>query len=211
MFCLDRKCIVVNSRMCINCCNEVVKLVHCRLTQQLIVKKFILALLYFKVVSNHNFHQMNNLAWKLFFSTVKFDLEAFNFTDVYSRSYFTQRCSCHAHLTSFCMTSHNMKLITTMANCEFNYRLCQLTSRFSSNREDDDYWAKLPFYLKPIIFWIYNSCYWVLFFQMMEKSMSLTMQELSKHSETLCQVWAITNRLYIKMQGPIIDWHFVFD
>ena len=25
MFCLDQKCIVVNSRMCINCCNEVVK------------------------------------------------------------------------------------------------------------------------------------------------------------------------------------------
>ena len=40
---------------------------------------------------------------------------------------------------------------------------------------------------------------------MMGKSMSLTMQELSKRSETLCQVWAITNRLYIEMQGPIID------
>ena len=40
---------------------------------------------------------------------------------------------------------------------------------------------------------------------MMGKSMSLTVQELSKRSETLCQVWAITNRLYIEMQGPIID------
>ena len=40
---------------------------------------------------------------------------------------------------------------------------------------------------------------------MMGKSMSLTMQELSKRSEILCQVWAITNRLYIEMQGPIID------
>ena len=40
---------------------------------------------------------------------------------------------------------------------------------------------------------------------MMGKSMSLTMQELSKLSETLCQAWAITNRLYIEMQGPIID------
>ena len=40
---------------------------------------------------------------------------------------------------------------------------------------------------------------------MMGKLMSLTMQELSKHSETLCQVWAITNWLYIEMQGPIID------
>ena len=40
---------------------------------------------------------------------------------------------------------------------------------------------------------------------MMGKSMSLTMQELSKRSETLCQVWVITIRLYIEMQGPIID------
>ena len=40
---------------------------------------------------------------------------------------------------------------------------------------------------------------------MMGKLMSLTMQELSKRSETLCQVWAITNRLYIEMQGLIID------
>ena len=40
---------------------------------------------------------------------------------------------------------------------------------------------------------------------MMGKSMLLTMQELLKHSETFCQVWAITNRLYIEMQGPIID------
>ena len=60
-------------------------------------------------------------------------------------------------------------------------------------------------YLKPIIFWVYNSCYLVLFCQMMGKSMSLTMQELSKRSETLCQVWAITNRLYFEMHGPFID------
>ena len=61
------------------------------------------------------------------------------------------------------------------------------------------------FYLKPITFWIYNTCYLVLFSEMMGKSMSLTMQELPKRSETLCQVWAITNLLYIEMQGPIID------
>ena len=61
------------------------------------------------------------------------------------------------------------------------------------------------FYLKPITFWIYNTSYLVLFCEMMGKSMSLTMQELSKCSETLCQVWAISNRLYIEMQGPIID------
>ena len=40
---------------------------------------------------------------------------------------------------------------------------------------------------------------------MMGKSMLLIMQELSKRSKTLCQVWAITNQLYIEMQGPIID------
>ena len=43
---------------------------------------------------------------------------------------------------------------------------------------------------------------------MMGKSMSLTMQKLSKYSETFFQVWAITNRLYIEIQGPIIDKHF---
>ena len=34
---------------------------------------------------------------------------------------------------------------------------------------------------------------------------AFAMQELSKLSETLCHVWAITNRLYIEMHGPIID------
>ena len=38
----------------------------------------------------------------------------------------------------------------------------------------------------------------------MGKSMSFTMQKLSKRSETF-QVWAITNRLYIEIQGLIID------
>ena len=33
----------------------------------------------------------------------------------------------------------------------------------------------------------------------------LNEQEMSKRSETLCQIWAITNRLYIEMQGLIID------
>ena len=35
--------------------------------------------------------------------------------------------------------------------------------------------------------------------------MSLTMQKLWKPFETFYQVLAITNRLYIDMQGPIID------
>ena len=42
------------------------------------------------------------------------------------------------HTTSFCMMSRNMKLTTTMADCEFNYRLCLLARQFSSNRVDDD-------------------------------------------------------------------------
>ena len=46
---------------------------------------------------------------------------------------------------------------------------------------------------------------------MIGKSMSSTMQELSKQFETLFQVWAITNRLYIEMQGPIMDKHCGFD
>ena len=40
------------------------------------------------------------------------------------------------------MMSHNM---STMADCEFNYQLCQLASQFSSNRVDDDlFGAKVP-------------------------------------------------------------------
>ena len=35
--------------------------------------------------------------------------------------------------------------------------------------------------------------------------MSLTKQKLSKRSETFYPFWAITNRTYIEMQGPIID------
>ena len=37
--------------------------------------------------------------------------------------------------------------------------------------------------------------------------MSLTMQNLSKRSETFFQVLAITNWLYIKIQGPVIAYH----
>ena len=40
---------------------------------------------------------------------------------------------------------------------------------------------------------------------MIGKLMSVTMQKLSKRSETFYQVWAITNQLYIEMQGQIID------
>ena len=36
------------------------------------------------------------------------------------------------------------------------------------------------------------------------KSMSSTMQKLSKHSETFFQDSAITNQFYIEIQGPSI-------
>ena len=88
-----------------------------------------------------------------------------------------------------------------MADCEFIYRLCQLASQFSFNRVDDDlFWAKLPIFIWNLLSFEYK-----LVLLSLEKSMSLTMQELSKRSETLCQVWTITNWLYIEMQGPIID------
>ena len=151
---------------------------------------------------------MINLAWKYFFPRLNSSLEAFNFTDVYSGSYFTQRCSCHAYLTSFCMTSRNVpKLTTNNGRLRVQLPTLQISKLIFFQQSG---WGLVlrkgaTFYLKPIIFWIYNTCYLVLFCEMMEKSMSLTMQELSKRSETLCQVWAITNRLYIEMQGPIID------
>ena len=79
-----------------------------------------------------------------------------------------------------------------------DYRLSQLASQFSSNRADDDlFWAMVPLFFLPFIFWIYDMCYLVLFSEMMGKSMLLTMQEMSKRSEALCQVWAITNLLDI--------------
>ena len=43
------------------------------------------------------------------------------------------------------MTPGNVKL-TTMADSEFNYRLCQLASQFSSNRVDDE--QRCPFLFK---------------------------------------------------------------
>ena len=150
---------------------------------------------------------MNNLAWCCFSSRLNSSLEAFNFTDVYSGSYFTQRCLCHAYLTSFCMTSCNVPKLTTNNGGLWVQLPTLPISKLIFFRQSG--WQLVlskgaTFYLKPIIFWIYNTCYLVLFCKMMGKSMPLTMQELSKGSETLCQVWAITNRLYIEMQGPII-------
>ena len=59
-------------------------------TQQLIVRKIILALFWFKVAQNYiNIRQINNLVCKGFFTTI------------YSGFYFTQSCLCRAYLTSF--------------------------------------------------------------------------------------------------------------
>ena len=77
---------------------------------------------------------MNNLAWKLFFSVVKFEFIGFQFYRRLQRVLFYTK----VYLTSFCVTSRNIKLTTTMADCEFNYWLCQLASQISSNRVDDD-------------------------------------------------------------------------
>ena len=40
------------------------------------------------------------------------------------------------------------------------------------------------FNLKPVVFWIYNTHYLVLCGEMIQKSMSFTLQKLSKHSKT---------------------------
>ena len=74
------------------------------------------------------------------FSAVKIEFRSFQFYQRLQRVLFYTKvfdCSCHAYLTYFCMTPRNVKL-TTMADCEFNYRLCQLASQFSSNRVDDE-------------------------------------------------------------------------
>ena len=144
---------------------------------------------------------------KVVFSTVKFKFRSFQF---YRR---LQRVLFYTKVFMSCILYF---LLYDVTQCEIN-------------NNNGGLWVQLPtlpisksiffqqsgwrlvlskgatFYLKAIIFCIYNTCYLVLFCEMMGKSMSLTMQELSKHSETLCQVWVITNRLYIEMQGPIID------
>ena len=150
---------------------------------------------------------MNNLAWKLFFSAVR----SFQFYRRLQRVLFYTKLFVSCILDPFCMTSRNMPKINNK-----QWRTASSITDFLSIFFQQSGWRLVLskgaiFYLKPIIFWIYNTCYLVLFCEMMGKSMSLAMQELSKRSETLCQVWAITNRLYIEMQGPIIDSHCGFD
>ena len=148
---------------------------------------------------------MNNLAWKLFFSPVKFEFRSFQF---YRR---LQWVLFYTKLFVSCILGFLLYDVTQRA--EINNKQWRTTSSitdFLSIFFQQSGWQLVlskgaTFYLKPIIFWIYNTSYLVLFCEMIGKSMSLTMQELSKRSETLCQVWAITNRLYIEMQGPIID------
>ena len=128
---------------------------------------------------------MNNLAWKWFSPQFNLSLEAFNFTVVYSGSYFTQRCSCHAYLTSFCMMSRNVPKLTTN-NGGLRVQLPTLPISKSIFFQQSGWRLVLSkgatFYLKPIIFWIYNTCYLVLFCEMMGKSMPLTMQNVPRPS-----------------------------
>ena len=150
---------------------------------------------------------MNNLAFKLFFPVVKFEFKSFQFYRRLQWVLFYTKVfvSC---IFDFLLYNIMQREINNN-NGELRVQLMTLPISKSIFFQQSGWRLVLSkgatFYLKPIIFWIYNTCYLVLFCEMMGKSMSLTMQELSKRSETLCQVWVITNRLYIEMQGPIID------
>ena len=140
----------------INCCNEIIKTLYSAgYTQQLIVRKFLLAHLWFKVAQNDKIFVRGTILYMQVFcvqcvcscgSTFlqgiiqrgNLGLEAFNFTDgivdiQWVLIYTMSSCSRHAYLTSFYMTSHS--LTTTMTDCELN---CQLASQFSTNRVDED-------------------------------------------------------------------------
>ena len=58
---------------------------------------------------------MNNLAWKLFFSAVKFQFRSFQLYQRLQRVLFYTK-GVRVYLTSLRMTSRNMKLTTTMAD-----------------------------------------------------------------------------------------------
>ena len=146
---------------------------------------------------------MNNLEWKLFFSVVKFEFRSFQFYRRLPRILFYTK----VFVSNSCILDF---LLYDVKQCEINnnnggLRLQLPTLPISKSIFFQQSGWRLvlsigaTFYLKSIIFWIYNTCYLVLFCEMMGKSMSLTMQELSKCSETVCQVWAITNRLYIEI------------
>ena len=152
---------------------------------------------------------MNNLAWKLFFSAVKFEFRSFQFYQRVQRVLFYTEVFVYFLLydvTQREINNNNGGLRVQLPNLPISKSIFFQQSGWQLVLSKGG-----TFYLKAIIFWIYNTCYLVLLCEMMGKSMSLTMQELSKRSETLCQVWAITNRLYIEMQGPIIDLHCGFD
>ena len=118
---------------------------------------------------------MNNLAWKLFFSAVKFKFRSFQFYRCLQPVFF---------------------YIKVFVPCILDFLLHDVTQREVDNNKR----------LTTSFFFEYLTCatYLVLCCKMIGKSMSLTMQKLSKRSETY-QVWAITNWLYIEMQGLIID------
>ena len=68
----------------------------------------------------------------VFFCAVKFGLEAFNSADV------SQCFILHKGVRVMHTVLDFLLYATTMADCEFKYRLCQLASQFSSNRVDDN-------------------------------------------------------------------------
>ena len=88
---------------------------------------------------------MNNLAWKLFFSAVKFEFRSFQFYRRLQQVLFYTKVfmSCILDFLLYDVTQREIN-----NNNEFNYRLCQLASQFSSNREDDDlFWAKVSLFI----------------------------------------------------------------
>ena len=71
---------------------------------------------------------------------------------------------CHAYLTSFCMTSGNVKLTTTNGRLPVSLPTLPISKSIFFQQNG---WRLVMskgnnFYLKPIIFWIYNICYLVL-------------------------------------------------
>ena len=132
-------------------------------------------------------HQMNNLAWKLFFSAVKFEFRSFQF---YRR---LQRVLFHTKVFVSCIPDF---LLYDVKQREINNNNGGLQVQLPTLQISKSIFFQqsgwrlvlskgATFYLKPIIFWIYNTCYLVLFCEMMGKSMSLTIQEFKTFRDPL--------------------------
>ena len=133
---------------------------------------------------------MNNLAWKLFFSVIKFEFRSYQFYRRLQRVLFYTKVfvSC---ILGFLLYDFTQREINN-TNGRLRVQLPTLPISKSIFFQQSGWRLVLSkgatFYLNPVIFWIYNTCYLVLFCEMMGKSKSLTMQELSKSSETLASV-----------------------